>query len=162
MSVFSFPAQVNERAARLVAAVVAVSLAGALVGRVAWLVPLMAVGFVLRVGWGPAFSPLARGAVALASFLWAPRPVFGKPKRFAQAIGAVCTLGASALLFAGQGLAAWSLVGLVVVFALLEASLGFCAGCWLYARLQALGVFGADVCVDCAPTPRAGVSESGR
>lgn len=154
MVFFSFPTQVNERAARVVAATVATVLGAALVLRAWWVVPLVAVGFLLRVGWGPSVSPLARAAVAVAQRLWEPRPVFGAPKRFAQAIGAACTLGATALFLAGAPVLGWSLVGVVVLFATLEAGFGLCAGCWLYARLQAAGAFPGDVCADCAPPER--------
>lgn len=135
----------------MVAATVATMLLAALILRAWWVVPVVAAGFLLRVGWGPTVSPLARAAVAVAARLWEPRPVFGAPKRFAQAIGAVCTLGATALFLAQSPVLGWSLVGVVVLFATLEAGFGFCAGCWMYRRLQALGVFPGDVCVDCAP-----------
>jgi hypothetical protein len=46
---------------------------------------------------------------------------------------------------------AWLLVALVVLFATLEAALGFCMGCWIYARLQRRGLVPADACTDCAP-----------
>lgn len=150
MALFSFPGTVNERAARLVGAVVATTLAAALVTQAWWVVPFMALGFLLRVGWGPRVSPLGRTAVWLAPRFGAAIPVAGAPKRFAQGIGAACTVTATGLFLAGHATAAWAVVGMVAVFATLEASLGFCMGCWLYARLQALGVFPADACVDCA------------
>ncbi len=151
MTLFSFPQQVNERAARVVAGVVALTLSLALVLQLPWLVPPLALGFLLRLGWGPRFSPLARVAMFSAARLWDVRPVTGAPKRFAQGIGALCTLCASALFAAGQDRIAWSLVGLVLLFATLEAALGFCMGCWTYARLQRIGLIPADTCTDCAP-----------
>ena len=155
MALFSFPSQVNEHAARLVAATVATAGLVAFFADLRWLVPVLALGFLLRVGWGPRFSLLARTAMALAPRLWEPVPVFGAPKRFAQGVGAVVTVAASVLLFTGLQTAGWALVGVLVVFASLEASVAFCMGCWVYARLQALGVFPPDACVDCAPRPRA-------
>lgn len=152
MSLFSFPTEVNEHAARLVATgVVAISLV-ALGTSQPVLVALLAIGFILRVGWGPRFSPLARLAMGLAPRLWTPHPVFGAPKRFAQGVGAVVTVTASALLFAGFSVAGWSLVGVLVLFATLEASLAFCMGCWVYGRLQILGLIAPDTCVDCGPS----------
>lgn len=150
MAVFSFPEQVNERAARLVAAAVALTLSAALLGRLWWVVPAVALGFLLRVGWGPKVSPLGRAAVRLAGRLWDPRPVYGAPKRFAQGIGALCTVGASLCFAAGLDTPAWALVAVVVLFATLEAALGFCAGCWIYGRLQEVGLIAPDACVDCA------------
>jgi Domain of unknown function (DUF4395) len=151
MALFSFPSLVNEKAARLVASGVVVLLSSALLFHLPWLVPLVALGFLLRVGWGPRFSPLARTAMATASRLFEERPVSGPPKRFAQAIGAFCTVSASLLLWAGLATAAWALVGLVILFALLEASIAFCMGCWIYGQLQHVGWIAPDVCVDCAP-----------
>jgi hypothetical protein len=151
MALFSFPAQVNERAARTVAAVVALSLVLAIALQLRLLVPLLALGFLLRVGWGPRFSPLARAAMFTAARLWPVRPVSGAPKRFAQGIGALCTLGATALLFSGWTRAGWALAGVLILFATLEASLSFCMGCWIYARLQSAGLFPPDACESCGP-----------
>jgi hypothetical protein len=131
----AFPAQINERAARLVAGAVAVSLVAAALTHTAWLVPALALGFVLRCGWGPRLSPLARLATLLAPRLWTVRLVPGSPKRFAQGVGATSLLAATALLAAGWPAAGWALAGLVAVFATLEATLAFCMGCWIYARL---------------------------
>lgn len=151
MAFFSFPERVNERAARLVATGVVATLALAWLADLPWLVGVLAVGFLLRVGWGPRFSPLARMAMFVSAKLWEVRPVSGAPKRFAQGIGAVFTLAASALFASGMASAGWALLSVMAVFASLEAGLGFCAGCWVYGRLQALGVFPADACVDCRP-----------
>jgi hypothetical protein len=42
----------------------------------------------------------------------------------------------------------------LLFFATLEAAVGFCAGCFAYARLQAWGVLPPDACLDCAPGRR--------
>lgn len=156
MALFHFPSQVNERAARLVAVGVVLTLTLALVSNVHWLVAVVAFGFLLRVAWGPKVSPLGRIAVALAGELWEQRPVSGAPKRFAQAVGVGFSAAASVLLFTGHVVFGWSLVGVLVAFASLEAGAGFCAGCFVYARLQARGWLPADACVDCAPKPNSG------
>lgn len=152
MSLFSFPTEVNEHAARLVATVVTVTSVIALGLNQPGLIVLLAIGFILRVGWGPRFSPLARLAMGVAPRLWTPHPVLGAPKRFAQGVGAVVTVAASALLFVGFPMAGWSLVGVLIVFATLEASVAFCMGCWVYGRLQILGLIAPDACVDCGPS----------
>ena len=151
MAIFSFPEQVNERAARLVAGCVALLLAASLLLGKPWMVWPIALGFLLRVGWGPRFSPLARLAMAAAKRLWPVRPVSGPPKRFAQGIGALCTALAAALELAGMPLGAEALLALVILFASLEAALAFCMGCWSYARLQRLGWIAPDACETCAP-----------
>lgn len=154
MSLFSFPALVNERAARLVAMGVAVSLLGSLLLHRTWIVPLLAVGFLLRVGWGPRFSPLARAAVRAADLFGPPKLVAGAPKRFAQAIGAACTVSATGLYALGMTAVANGVVLMVVAFATLEVTLAFCMGCWLYGRLQRVGLVSPSVCVDCARSAR--------
>ena len=56
---FSFPDTVDEHAARLVATgVVLMGLGSLFVSQ--WILVPLAVGFALRVGWGPRLSPLAR------------------------------------------------------------------------------------------------------
>lgn len=151
---FSFPTRVNERAARLVAAGVASLAVVALLTQQLWLPPLLALGFLLRVGWGPRFSPLGRLAVWAAPKLAEPRLVAGAPKRFAQGIGAALTLTAVTALFTGHETVTWGLLGVLVLFATLEAAFSFCMGCWVYGRLQHLGLFGPDLCEDCSVPQR--------
>jgi hypothetical protein len=150
---FTFPNPVNEVAARVVAAgVVALSLLILATGWT-WLVALLAYGFVARVAAGPRFSPLALLATRLIvpSLRVAPRPVPGPPKRFAQAIGATLSVAAAVAHFgfAATG-AAQLLVGAIAVAATLEAALGFCLGCAIFARLMRLGVIPDRVCAECA------------
>lgn len=147
--IFSFPDRINQIAARLVAAVVATTLLTAFVTKLWWLVAPLAVGFLLRVGWGPRFSPLARIAMAVAPRIAPVQSVAGPPKRFAQGVGALCTVSASALFLAGQAAAGWAIVGMVLVFATLEAGIGFCAGCFMYKLLQRAGVFPPEACPQC-------------
>ena len=97
----SFPEQVNEYAARLVAGVVATLTVFALATSQFWVFAVLAAGFWLRVGWGPRISPLAKTAMWLAPKIWSVRPVTGAPKRFAQGIGAVTLTLASVAWLAG-------------------------------------------------------------
>ena len=147
-----FPRIVDEVSARMVAAVVAVLALVALLTGAAWLVALLAAGFVLRVLAGPRLSPLALlvTKVVRPRLPLAERPTPGPPKRFAQAVGAALTGGAAVLLL-GPGLAAgWWLVGAVVVAATLESGLGVCLGCQAFAGLMRLGLIPASVCAECA------------
>ena len=146
-----YPARVNERAARLTAAFVAAILLLAGITGSAWLLPVLTLGFLLRVTVGPRYSPLARLAAALAARFWTAHPVAAAAKRFAQGIGALVLTTASALVYGGYAETAWALAGMVALFATLEATLGFCVGCWIYGRLQRNGWLGPAVCVDCAP-----------
>lgn len=147
--------QVNERAARLQAGVVAGTLVlGVALGQ-SWVMPLLALGFVLRAGWGPRLSPLARVAAATARRLWPVRPTPAAPKRFAQAMGAGMLTVASVLALAGSSTWAWVVAAIVALFATLEAVLAFCMGCLIYGRLIRRGAVAPDVCVDCARGPEA-------
>jgi hypothetical protein len=150
MIIFRFPDEVNERASRILAASVAMLIATGIATRSTWLLPILAGGFFLRWGFGPRFSPLARFAIYLAPRVAQVRMVAGPPKRFAQAIGAICLTAAFTLVLLTHSTAGWALATLVAVFASLEAALGFCMGCWIYGRLIGLGLVTADRCESCA------------
>ncbi len=152
VSVFAFPNPVNEKAARTVAAGVALLGVVTLVTGWWWLSTVLAAGFLLRVLSGPRFSPLGLLATrVIAPRLGPPRLVPGPPKRFAQGIGLTVTSAASiAALGFGASAVATALLGLLIVFAVLESVLGFCAGCWLFGVLMRVGVIPSGVCEACA------------
>jgi hypothetical protein len=106
-------------------------------------------GFLLRVASGPRFSPLALlvTRVIRPRLAIAPRPVPGTPKRFAQGVGATFTTAVVVLLAIGADTAAWVLLGILAVFAGLEAFAGFCMGCTVYGWLARAGL--VDECPDC-------------
>jgi Domain of unknown function (DUF4395) len=149
---FRFPNPVNEVSARLVAGGVVVIALVALVGRQPWLLVPLAYGFVARVLTGPTLSPLGQFVTRVVTprLAVAPRPVPGPPKRFAQGIGAVVTVSA-AVLHVGFGLtgAAYVLVAVLAVAASLEAFLGLCVGCRIFAVLMRWGVIPPEVCEAC-------------
>nr|WP_035749994.1 DUF4395 domain-containing protein [Arthrobacter sp. 35W] len=148
---FAFPNPVNEYAARCTAAIVVALSLAALISSQGWLLVVIAAGFVLRVAFGPRISPAALLSVkVLAPLIGAPKLVPGPPKRFAQGIGAVLSLAAVVLFYTGVPLAAWALVGLLVVAASLEAFAGLCLGCMIFGALQRAGVIPASICEACA------------
>lgn len=151
-SVLGFPATINEKAARVVAAVVALTALIALLTGARWLLVPLAYGFWARVLTGPALSPLGRLASdAVAPRLGAPKTVPGPPKRFAQAIGAACTtVGAVAWLGFGAAGVADVLLAIMVVFATLESVFAVCVGCRIFGLLMRAGVIPEDVCAGCA------------
>ena len=105
-----------------------------------------------RVVTGPTLSPLGQlvTRVFTPALAIEPRLVPGPPKRFAQGIGAVFTLTAVALTYgAGRFDLAQVALGLLVVAASLEAFVGFCLGCRLFAILMRVGVIPAEVCEAC-------------
>lgn len=147
----TFPNPVNEKAARSVAGGVVVLAGLTLVTQWWWLAALLAAGFALRVAGGPRYSPLGRLAVhVVAPRFGSPRLVPGPPKRFAQAVGLVTSAAAAvAALGFGATTVASVLLGVLVVFALLESALGFCAGCWAFGHLMRLGIIPEDTCEAC-------------
>ena len=116
-----------------------------------WLVVPLAVGFLARVLAGPKLSPLAQLATrVVAPQLGVPKLVPGPPKRFAQSIGLVITVAAAASLWLDHPAVAAGLLGVLLMFATLEAVVGFCAGCWMFGQLMRLGVIPERTCVACA------------
>jgi hypothetical protein len=157
---FSFPNPVNETSARLVAGAVAVIAMLAIAFQQGWLISVLAYGFCARALAGPKLSPLA----LLATRVVTPRlPVDhryspGPAKRFAQAIGAAFTLSAAASYFAGFHVEAYALVGVIAVFASLEAGLGLCVGCKAFFLGMRLGLVPASVCEECGPFAQRGAA----
>ena len=149
--VFSFPNPVNEKAARVVAGGVVLLALATLLTNSPWLYVLLVLGFAARVAAGPRFSLLGRLATqVIAPRLGPPKRVPGPPKRFAQALGLVLTIAAViAGPILGVDLVARALVGVLVVFATLESVVGFCAGCWLFARLMDWGLVPESTCEVC-------------
>lgn len=116
-----------------------------------WVLVPLAYGFVARVLAGPTFSPLGRlvTQVIVPRMSAAPRLVAGPPKRFAQGIGATLSVGALAAEVSGASTAATVLVALIAAAASLEAALGFCLGCKIFAGLTRIGLVPASVCAEC-------------
>jgi len=154
--IFAFPNPVNEYAARITAGlVVLLAVATLVTGWGAGLV-LIAVGFWLRVLFGPRVSPLALLSVkVIAPRIGRAKLVPGPPKRFAQGMGAGMSTVAAVLFFLGFAPAAWILLGILIVAASLEAFLAFCLGCAVFGFLQKRGLIPEDVCEACNNfTPR--------
>ncbi|MYA04466.1 MAG: DUF4395 domain-containing protein [Caldilineaceae bacterium SB0664_bin_22] len=150
--VFSFPNPVNEVAARIVAGlVVGLSLATMLTGQ-AWLMFVLAYGFLARVATGPTLSPMGLLATrVIAPRIGEPKLVPGPPKRFAQTVGLGFSVAALVLHFvAGLPVAANVVLAVLILFAALEAFLGFCAGCFVFDYLMRWGLVPQSVCEECA------------
>jgi hypothetical protein len=158
-----FPSIVDDVTVRLIAAAVLVVSVLALATGQWWLYAVLAAEFVLRAGWGPSASPLARAVQRFVRprVAAAPRHTAGPPKRFAASIGAVMTAAAAALgllasltgsAAAGTGVLVIGVV--MVVFPALEAFFGLCVGCVLFGLLMRTGLVPEDVCLDCADLSR--------
>jgi hypothetical protein len=149
---FSFPNPVNEKAARVVAGVVAALSVVALATSWYWLLVPLAYGFIARVLTGPTLSPLGRLASSvIAPRLGPPKDVPGPPKRFSQGMGAVMTTaGAIVALVLRQHDIADALLVAMIAAALLESVFAYCIGCRIFALLMRAGVIPETVCADCA------------
>ncbi len=148
---FSFPNPVNEKAARVVAGVVAVTALVALATSAYWLLAPLAYGFWARVLTGPTLSPLGRFATGVAApRLGPPKYVPGPPKRFAQGMGAVITTSAGIFAVAGATTGADVLLAAIAVAAALESALAFCIGCRIFNVLMRIGLVPDTVCAECA------------
>ena len=149
---FSFPNPVNEKAARVVAGVVLITVLVILATGAYWLLIPLAYGFWARVLAGPTLSPLGWTAQnVIAPKLGPKKPVAGPPKRFAQGMGAaMATLALILWLIVGSHAATDVVLGLFVVAAGLESIFGFCVGCRVFGLLMRLGLVPDDVCAECA------------
>lgn len=149
---FRFPDPVNEIAARLVASGVVVQTLAILALRVPWLILPLAFGFVARVLTGPRISPLALLVTRVIEPRLGiePRPTPGPPKRFAQGIGATLSVAAALLFAGGQYGLAYLCVAFILVAASLEAFLGLCLGCRIFAMLMRAGLIPESACEECA------------
>ena len=149
---FGFPNPVNEKAARVVAGVVALTGVLILLTGARWLLVPLAYGFWARVLTGPTLSPLGRVAMrVVAPRLGAPKYVAGPPKRFAQGMGAAFTTSAAVLALGfGADTAADVLTALLVVAATLESVFALCLGCQVFALLMRAGLVPEETCERCA------------
>jgi hypothetical protein len=149
--VFRFPLTINEKAARFVAGVVALTALVALATGAHWLLVPLAYGFWARVLAGPTLSPLAQVATRVAApRLGPPRHVPGPPKRFAQGMGAAMTTAGVVAWLAGAEDVVAALLVMLVAAATLESVFAFCIGCKVFAGLMRVGVVPQSVCERCA------------
>lgn len=142
----SWPAVVDARTARIVAAItVTVSLIAIATG-FAPLVWLLAASFTLRAVFGPRRDPLAASVAYAVRRWWAPKPTAGAPKRLAATMGAGFTLTATVLLAANLTAGWWVLAALVFA-AFLEAAFGYCLACKIHAIAAKFGI--VQPCLEC-------------
>ena len=151
-ALFTFPHPVNEYAARSVAAMVFVLAVVIIAADIPWLLFVLAYGFLARVLTGPKLSPMGLLATRLIApkVLRRSKAVAGPPKQFAQTIGLTFSVVALVLVY-GFGLvgAAYAVLGVLVLFAALEAFAGFCAGCLVFGYLMRWGLISPETCERC-------------
>ncbi len=150
---FTFPNPVDEVSARVVAAGVLALSSATVATRRRWLFFPLAYGFIARALTGPTLSPLGQ----LATRVIRPRlhveerPTAGPPKRFAQTLGAIVTLTALTLAYPlKRPQAAYTLAGVMMLFASLESGFNVCIGCKLFGVLMKVGMVPEAICAECA------------
>ena len=155
---FSFPELINEVAARLVAIGVLVLSSVVLFllidknNYVLIFLSILIYGFLARVSSGPKISPLA----LFVTKLLVPRLNFkeklvpGPPKRFAQGIGLIFSLSTAITFLINLNSISIILISILILFAALEAFIGFCAGCKVFKLLMNIGLIPNDVCEKCS------------
>ena len=155
---FSFPELINEVAARLVAIGVLVLSSVVLFllidknNYVLIFLSILIYGFLARVSSGPKISPLA----LFVTKLIVPRLNFkeklvpGPPKRFAQGIGLIFSLFTTITFVLSLNSISILLISVLILFAALEAFIGFCAGCKVFKLLMNIGLIPNDVCEKCS------------
>lgn len=145
----SYPSIVNNSVVRMVALFVFILGALNLYFQNIILAMFLCYGFVTRALWADRIDPTANIIVTVFGPFLPFVPKVGIPKRFAQAIGAICSC--NIVLFSLLGFQTPSLVLsiMLVVFSGLEAFLGFCVGCWMFNRLMDWGLIPASTCEAC-------------
>jgi hypothetical protein len=148
----SFPNPVNEKASRVVAAVVFATVLVMLATGAFWLAIPLLYGFWARVLTGPTLSPLGMLAQrVVAPRLGPAKPVPGPPKRFAQGMGAaIATLVLVIGLILGDHGLGDAILVLFAIAAGLEAIFAYCLGCKVFGLLMRAGVIPVSVCEECA------------
>jgi hypothetical protein len=152
-NLLSFPHPVNEVAARLVAGMVVCFSLTIIITDAYWLITLLAYGFLARVLTGPKLTPfgLIATKVVLPLVGNPTKLVAGPPKRFAQTVGLVFALGALVSQYwIGSSMATEVVLGILIIFALLESLVGFCTGCYVFAYLMKWGFIPEETCRKCA------------
>ena len=112
----------------------------------------LAYGFLARVLTGPTLSPLGQFVtrVLTPALPFEAKLVPGPPKRFAQGIGATLSVSAAVAHFGfGSTGLALVLVAMITVAASLEAVVGFCLGCKIFALLMKAGIVPEETCEAC-------------
>ncbi len=148
---FSFPNPANDTSARIVAAgVVTMAVVFIITGN-GWVLVPLTYGFAARVASGPTLSPLGQLSVRVITPLIKVqhKMVPGPPKRFAQTVGLAFTATASVLYLVDNFGAARIVMAMLVVAASLEAFLGYCLGCKMFAILMRFGLIPEEVCAEC-------------
>jgi hypothetical protein len=148
---FSFPNPANDTSARIVATGVVIMAVTFVITGNGWVLLPLTYGFAARVATGPTLSPLGQLSVRVITPLIKVqhKMVPGPPKRFAQTVGLAFTATASVLYLVDNLTAARIVMIMLIGAAGLEAFLGYCLGCKMFAILMRFGLIPEEVCAEC-------------
>ena len=148
---FSFPNPANDTSARIVATGVVIMAVTFVITGNGWVLLPLTYGFAARVASGPTLSPLGQLSVRVITPLIKVqhKMVPGPPKRFAQTVGLAFTTTASVLYLVDNLAAARIVMIMLIGAASLEAFLGYCLGCKMFAILMRFGLIPEEVCAEC-------------
>ena len=150
-NVFSFPNPVNEFSARFVAGMIAILTIATILTQNQFVAGFLLYGFLARVATGPTLSPIGLLATkVIVPALGNPtKLVAGPPKRFAQTIGLIFSATAFVMLLLDLILAFQITLTILVIFAMLESIVGFCAGCFVFNYLMKWKIIPRSICESC-------------
>ena len=150
-NLFSFPNPVNEFSARFVAGMVVILTIATILTQNQFVAGFLLYGFLARVATGPTLSPMGLLATkVIVPALGNPtKLVAGPPKRFAQTIGLIFSTTAFVMLILDLILAFQITLAILVVFAILESVVGFCAGCFVFNYLMKWKIIPQSICESC-------------
>ncbi len=134
---------VDRNAIKFTQVTIVLAVAVAWLANVPWLVAALGLVLLVAVVW-PDLGPLRLVYRHVAVPLGIVRPHLvpdeAAPHRFAQALGGVFLLGATAALYGGLAALGWVLAGLVAVLAAVNVLWNFCTGCFLFYQLRRSGI----------------------
>lgn len=129
----------NENKARLTAFFVLVLGTVFLFAKWWIIMAFLVIDFLLRANNLGKYSLLAiLSDVGIKQFNIKNKPTDRAPKRFAAGVGLVFTAGTLILTFLNLTTTVLIVTSVLILFAFLEAFLGFCAGCRVYSMLNKL------------------------
>lgn len=146
-----FPEMIKEHFVRGVAVQVFLISLAVIVSGSKLLVYFLVLDFFTRVFFTPKASLMALLSRLIFSplFRFQKKSIYASPKKFAAGIGLIMTIGAAVFGLFDAALVVGILMGILALFAFLEAFLNFCAGCKIYGILARMNIIKDDSCPDC-------------
>ena len=149
-NVFSFPNPVNEFSARFVAGIVAILTIATILTENQFVAGFLLISRKSR-DWSnfESHRPACNESHCFPALGNPTKLVAGPPKRFAQTIGLIFSATAFVMLILDLILVFQITLTILVVFAMLESIVGFCAGCFVFNYLMKWKIIPQSICESC-------------